>query len=576
MKAFHLKCQILTIVIVLFMNLIGYTQNEDDVFNFLSRAELNANQLKKFDRIQQKAYAISVKAFELKDWNFVYNTGLIKINLNTNEVFEAELVHKRSLSQNEYSWVGKPKSGIETGEYVIFEKTSRGLTGAIWYKNVLYSIIPLDKDVSVIYQVDQGQFPPEHPNDGLEKTEQQPVLNLNVEETLRSYSLNQYEVTGSIITYDLMVVYTPAAKDSAGDIIGLINTAWEQTNQIYSNSQAMTRANLVETFEVNYTEVDISTDLDRLIDPSDGYMDEVHDYRDQCGADIVVLIVGRGNACGKAGAIKAEDWNAFAVVKWDCATQRYTFTHEIAHLFGSEHELGYDEYKNNPWPYNHAFTHFGPTFQTVVAVKGDGGFDKIPYLSTPSVPGYYNGNYYTIGSADWEDNARVHTERAAAVAGFRTPPLSVTITGPTYLNDGETGEFIANPSGGTGDYINYKWWYRNDEGGIGPESKDGGITPDAPPSGEWIYLFQWEGYQTITFGPSFDFSLKCEVTDSDQNTATDIHSVVVGSGSFSKEMFNTNRDITTSPPKEFCLERNYPIPLIPPPPLDLPCRRNPG
>ncbi len=55
----------------------------------------------------------------------------------------------------------------------------------------------------------------------------------------------------------------------------------------------------------------------------------------------------------------------------------------------------------------------------------------------------------------------------------------------------------------------------------------GGIEPDAPPPGEWIYLPGEEGKQTVYQDDYNDFSLKCEVIDNKGNTAVDIHSVVI-------------------------------------------------
>ena len=45
--------------------------------------------------------------------------------------------------------------------------------------------------------------------------------------------------------------------------------------------------------------------------------------------------------------------------------------------------------------------------------------------------------------------------------------LAVTIDGPTHLESNEVGTFTANPSGGSGEYVDYRWWERNDEGTIG-------------------------------------------------------------------------------------------------------------
>jgi len=105
-------------------------------------------------------------------------------------------------------------------------------------------------------------------------------------------------------------------------------------------------------------------------------------------------------------------------------------------------------------------------------------------------------------------------------------PLSIYISGPTHLRPDQDGTYTANPSGGSGIYTDYKWWYRNDDNVPKPfETED--VKPLAPPPGEWIYLSHYEGEQTIILGPSFDFSIKCVVTDSDWNTANDIRTVQV-------------------------------------------------
>lgn len=146
------------------------------------------------------------------------------------------------------------------------------------------------------------------------------------------------------------------------------------------------------------------------------------------------------------------------------------------------------------------------------------------------------------------------------------PPLSVTITGPTQLNPGQTGEFTANPSGGSGTYTNYRWWERNDEGTI---YALGGITPHAPPPEVWLYISSAEGQQTIQRGHPWSFSLKCEVTDSDNNIDTDIHSVTVGSslnlsaGQGDGEVSSLQNSSANIIPENQTLENNYPNPFNP-------------
>ncbi len=127
-------------------------------------------------------------------------------------------------------------------------------------------------------------------------------------------------------------------------------------------------------------------------------------------------------------------------------------------------------------------------------------------------------------------------------------PLSVNISGPTFLA-GDNGTFTANASGGTTPYINYKWWYRN----------DGVIGMKAPPVGTWVYISHYEGQSSISYGPDFCFSLKCIVTDSNNNTAEDIHSVTVIDG-LKKDISDPN-DLNI--PSSNKLKPNYPNPFNP-------------
>ncbi len=141
------------------------------------------------------------------------------------------------------------------------------------------------------------------------------------------------------------------------------------------------------------------------------------------------------------------------------------------------------------------------------------------------------------------------------------PPLSITISGPTSLGSNETGTFTANPSGGSGSYTDYRWWERNDEGE--PEPFKAGNTIMAPQPGIWLEIPSFRGKQQITIGHSWDFSLKCEVTDSFGDKATDIHSVNVGGG-FAKAASEEGPAIAAVQiPEEFVLQSNYPNPFNP-------------
>ena len=140
---------------------------------------------------------------------------------------------------------------------------------------------------------------------------------------------------GTEVTIDVAVVYTPGAREAAGGTAAIeaaIDLMLAETNQAYAASAVTQRLALVARSEVRYTESGSGRiDRDRLADPSDGHMDEVHDLRDRIGADLVHLIVAESNVCGIASLV-----GAFGLTALDCGG--LTFAHELGHNMGLYHD----------------------------------------------------------------------------------------------------------------------------------------------------------------------------------------------------------------------------------------------
>ena len=134
------------------------------------------------------------------------------------------------------------------------------------------------------------------------------------------------------VTIDVAVVYTPAAREALGGAAATeaqIDLLIAETNQAFAESNANVRVALAGRSEVDYVETGSgSRDLDRLRDPSDGYMDEAHALRDRVGADLVSLMVDDSDVCGIAYLA-----GAFSLTIEGCA-----FTHELGHNFGLLHD----------------------------------------------------------------------------------------------------------------------------------------------------------------------------------------------------------------------------------------------
>ena len=141
---------------------------------------------------------------------------------------------------------------------------------------------------------------------------------------------------------DVAVFYTSAARENTGgtdEIATAIDLMVAETNMAYMNSGANQRINLVAAEEVvGYRETrDLVTDIGRLRSKSDGYMDEIHDIRDEVAADIVLLIVAgsSGSAYQLHVPSTSSESTAFGVVN---AYSGSTFAHELGHIMGLRHD----------------------------------------------------------------------------------------------------------------------------------------------------------------------------------------------------------------------------------------------
>ena len=141
---------------------------------------------------------------------------------------------------------------------------------------------------------------------------------------------------------DLAVFYTSAARENTGGtdaIATSIDLMVAETNMAYMNSGANQRINLVAAEEVaGYRETNnLDTDIFRLRSTSDGYMDEIHDIRDEVAADIVLLIPAglSGRAYQLHVRSTSSESRAFGVVN---AYSSSTFAHELGHIMGLYHD----------------------------------------------------------------------------------------------------------------------------------------------------------------------------------------------------------------------------------------------
>lgn len=307
------------------------------------------------------------------------------LNLFDDVVLTAEAERVTSQPGGGLAWSGHV-AGVDLSQVTLVVRDGV-LAGNVSLPGVFYQVRPAGNGVHVVREIDQSAFPPE----------MEPVSVDLPQPAAAAAPGAELTDDGSII--EVLVVYTPAAAAASANILAEIDLAVHETNNSYANSNINQRLRLVHAAQVSYVQSgDISIDLNRLRNTTDGYMDEVHTLRNTYAADEVALIVyyPSSSYCGIAYMMADvspyfESW-AFAVVDLDCATGYYSFGHELGHNMGARHDWYMD---NGAAPYGHAhgyvdYSNSGDRWRTIMAYNNecaDQGIYcyRIPYWSNPSV-----------------------------------------------------------------------------------------------------------------------------------------------------------------------------------------------
>ena len=318
-----------------------------------------------------------------------------------------------SVERADATLVGHSLSGRLAGEpnsAVTLTQGPHGVMGTVWTPDASYEILPLGDGVHVLLKND-----PDAPEPQLSE----PVV---VPPDLGAAKRAQSTRTDGGGVVDVLVAYTPAAKVRVADAMpgdfgeksaaALMRMAAQHfvdwTNGAYARSGATrVRLRLVGAREVDYVEAaeGIRVDLGRLGSKGDGHLDEVHELRDNLGADLVSLVT-RGDEGGIANypaMLSADSSNAaFSVAAWGhdlpLDGTRYLFAHETGHNMGLRHDR-YEVWGNEEGDGEHHYAYvnklaFGPdeaecwlTMMAYAVRCMDHGKEfkgKVPYFSNLS------------------------------------------------------------------------------------------------------------------------------------------------------------------------------------------------
>ncbi len=338
------------------------------------------------------------------------------INLNFDGKLNLETTLSRTyeIDDESYAWVGNIDLGLKQGAFygendlaqtanqALFMVHGKRVFGQINIEGLVYEIRTLEKgDGYIMVQRDFS------------------VLSHKDDTPKESFKVDQKPPVATRMTSVLNIMQlgtTEAARDAGGNAAlgDAMRFFITQSNQVYNTNGLDIEVRNAGLFLAG-AEPRISSTalLGRLRGTNDGFIDSVPgSLRNQRNADIVVLVttfLRNGGLCGQADAIGANQSRAFFLVDHDCTD--FTFVHEAGHLFGARHD---NDPTTSPFRFGHGYVVPGRNGRSVMAVSSNpqprlGAFSN-PNQSFQNVP---------FGTSNFNDNTRVHRQRAATMAGFR-------------------------------------------------------------------------------------------------------------------------------------------------------------
>ncbi|MDR2652424.1 MAG: gliding motility-associated C-terminal domain-containing protein [Prevotellaceae bacterium] len=272
------------------------------------------------------------------------------------------------------------------------------------------------------------------------------------------------------LTVNVLVVYTANAEQYAlnydTDIHNVIDQAMQRANIAMVNSLTNITFTLAYKHKTSYTEVNSSTDLERLTYTNDGYMDEVHDLRKQYKADLVMLIPEVDFTGGLAWILNyyipgdGRPVYGFGLSRVQQTSWTYTMVHEMGHNMGCGHHW---QQNSGPGPglFSYSSGYRGQDissnwYSTIMTYEGgsyfiDGNYaPRIPFFADPDI--IHNG--VNIGDVTYANNALTLRQSKHAVSrysdyfvpGLKCLSVSEGTLSPVFHTDTTTYTVIVSSS----------------------------------------------------------------------------------------------------------------------------------
>ncbi|MEI2453437.1 pre-peptidase C-terminal domain-containing protein [Lysobacter firmicutimachus] len=360
------------------------------------------------------------------------NSSEIEVDLGGDRV-TLVLESARHTDSGSLLWVGHvretSKSRRMTGREVVHDALNsvilvrRGdnVTGSVRINGALFSIRPLSNGEHAVERVEESAS---GHDEVLSSPGGAPKPAQSYPQRLATGAVGPAALNaGEQVTIRVMAAVTKDAIASYGaDIRSLVERGIAEANLGYSNSRTGITLELTSNIlEMDYPSgSDQFVNLERAINPADGYMDQIHTARNAESADVVLLITRPQGFISGIAHLNADESKAIALVSVHSMINNYTVGHEISHLLGAGHDSYTNPGGNSYFRYGQGHCAADGSLGTIMTYAWScPGWSvssaRVNYYSSPELT--YNGR--SLGTADLNDNRRVLIENKHRVAAFR-------------------------------------------------------------------------------------------------------------------------------------------------------------
>lgn len=407
----------------------------------VAQAQLKLSEQNWLANLQSSPKVNNTRLITLGNLPALSQDGILKFAIpGVTGAFAAEAVQVEQKAYNDYLWTGK----IAGHGHMMIMSDSSGAAGFIQLNDRFLKIATIRKNLYVLIEENLDTGEEEHCDD-MEAPANSPLL----------VPCPTDNDCPAVITVLLLI--TPEAVAEAQEQTNLsVNWPWlyfalgaQTVNAAFLNSDVANKQIRSVIIPYNFeftTNNDIREDHDTLRNNP-----VVAALRGQHKADIILLMANSryGNAAGYANVGPGFNF-AFGIVEtapmWG---PRWTFAHELAHIFGAQHNTttngGPGGGTNDDPGCVHGFRFFDADQEdrrTIMArLFDDEGLQRILHYSNPAVP--FNGAP-SGDAADANVAATIRQNGCAVAAHFDTQELAAFIDGPAAACNETPEEFCAD------------------------------------------------------------------------------------------------------------------------------------